>query len=41
MAYQLELSPALEQYWDKLESSIKPYIVIRAEKNDHLVLWQS
>lgn len=41
MAYQLELSPALEKYRDKIESSIKPYIVISAEKNEKLVFWQS
>jgi uncharacterized protein YwqG len=41
MMDKLELSPELEKFRDKIESSLKPFIAIRAEKNDNLALWQS
>jgi uncharacterized protein YwqG len=37
----IELSPELEKFRDKIESSIKHHIAIRAEKNEDLALWQS
>jgi len=37
----IELSPELEKFRDKIESSIKPYIAICAKKNEELALWQS
>lgn len=41
MMDKLELSPELEKFRDKIESSLKPFIAIRAEKNNNLALWQS
>ncbi|MGK7874924.1 MAG: YwqG family protein, partial [Xenococcaceae cyanobacterium] len=43
MSYKLdiELSPKLEQYREKIEATIKPYIQIKAEISDELTWWQS
>jgi uncharacterized protein YwqG len=39
--FDREVYPELKEYWEKFESTVKPYIEIKNQINEKMSYWQS